>query len=116
MPAARTRTTSRQSSPRMARVLVETLKSPGAVLLISCYELGRQPLSTASAMAAIQSSGFSPAAVDLAVDKLTPRLLEPARVAVISVPMHTALRIGMRVVARIRETNPDCRIICHGPY
>jgi hypothetical protein len=100
----------------MARVLVETLKSPGAVLLISCYELGRQPLATASARAAIQSKGFSPAAIDLAVDKLTPGLLGPAKVAVISVPMHTALRIGTRVVTRIREMNPDCRIVCHGLY
>ena len=99
-----------------APAIAGILREPGAVLLISCYELGRQPLALASALATLEAAGYRPSVVDLAVDKLAPELIEPARLAILSVPMHTALRIGMRAAARIRSQNDACRIAFFGSY
>ena len=93
-----------------------SLRDPGAILLIATYELGHQPFSLASPLALLARSGFSPAAVDLAVERLDPALIVRARFVALAVPMHTALRLGVKVVARIRSLNPACRIALYGLY
>ncbi len=92
------------------------LRASGAVVLISTYELGHQPLSLASPLALLQQAGFSPAAIDLAVERLDPATIRAARLAAVAVPMHTALRLGVKAVERIRSINPDCRIGLYGLY
>ncbi|MGH7531314.1 MAG: CUAEP/CCAEP-tail radical SAM (seleno)protein [Gemmatimonadales bacterium] len=92
------------------------LRAPGAVLLVSCYELGHQPLGLAWPKAFLERAGFAPGVVDLALDPLAEAQVRRARVAAIAVPMHTALRIGVRAAERIRRVNPDCRIVFHGLY
>ena len=73
-----------------------TMRSPGEVVLVSCYELGHQPIGLASPLGFLERAGFAPLARDLAVEKLDdalpPELLARARFVGISVPMHTALR------------------------
>ncbi len=91
-------------------------KSPGAVVLISCYEQGRQPLALASPLAFLREAGFRPWAMDVAAEKFSKAKISNAKFVGISVPMHTALRIGMEVAARIRETNPECHICFYGLY
>jgi radical SAM superfamily enzyme YgiQ (UPF0313 family) len=80
------------------------LRGPGEILVVSCYELGRQPVAAASAIAALERAGFSPAAQDISVEKLSTEALARARLVLISVPMHTALQLGVRVAAKARET------------
>ena len=46
---------------------------------------------------------------------LTPRVRR-ARLVAISVPMHTALRLGLAAAARIREENPPALLAFHGLY
>lgn len=92
------------------------LQSPGAILLISCYELGHQPLGVALPLGFLERSGYSPQAMDVAVEPFDPEKVARARFIGISVPMHTALRMGVRVIERIREINPDCHICCYGLY
>ncbi len=92
------------------------LKSPGAVLLISCYELGHQPLGIASPLGFLQRDGYQPAATDVAVEMIDAEKVARAQFVGISVPMHTALRMGVQVVERIREINPECHICCYGLY
>ena len=92
------------------------MNQPGAVLLVSCYELGRQPLSIASPGALLHEAGYTPATLDLAVERARPERIAAARIAAIAVPMHTALRLGVRVAARIRELNPGCHICFFGHY
>ena len=92
------------------------LRAPGAVLLVSCYELGRQPQALASPLAFLERAGFRPAPLDLALEKLDPEKIRRARFAGISVPMHTALRLGVRVGRRIRELNPACHVCYYGHY
>ena len=92
------------------------LRSPGAVLLISCYELGHQPLGVASPFCFLKRAGFAPATRDIAVDIFDDARVAQAQFVGISVPMHTALRLGVRVAARVRELNPTATICCFGLY
>jgi hypothetical protein len=92
------------------------LREPGAVLLISTYELGRQPLSLASPLATLEEAGFSPTALDLSVERIDAAAVGRARLAAVAVPMHTALRLGVQAAERIRSINPACRIVLYGMY
>ncbi len=92
------------------------MRAPGAILLVSCYELGHQPLNLASPLAALQQAGFAPVAVDTSVEPLDDAALLAARLVAISVPMHTALRLGVAVSQRTRELNPLAHICFYGLY
>ncbi|MFQ5543492.1 MAG: CUAEP/CCAEP-tail radical SAM (seleno)protein [Nitrospiria bacterium] len=92
------------------------LKTKGEILFISCYELGHQPLGLAYPIAFLERAGFQSEAIDLSVQKLDMEQVRRARFIGISVPMHTALRIGTEVAFRIRESNPSCHISFYGLY
>ncbi|MBI4240774.1 MAG: radical SAM protein [Candidatus Rokubacteria bacterium] len=91
-------------------------REPGAVLLVSCYELGHQPLGVASPLGFLERAGYAPGALDIAVERFDPDKIRRARFVGISVPMHTALRLGVRAAERIREVNPTCHICFYGLY
>jgi radical SAM superfamily enzyme YgiQ (UPF0313 family) len=93
-----------------------TLREPGAVLLVSCYELGHQPAGLTFPMAFLERAGFAPRALDLAVEPLDETKVQRARLVAISVPMHTALRIGVNAADRIRALNPAAAICFFGLY
>lgn len=93
-----------------------TLRAPGDILLVACYELGHQPLSLASPLATLQGAGFAPNAIDTSVETLDDATLRAARVIAISVPMHTALRLGTQVAERARAAHPDAFIVFYGLY
>ena len=92
------------------------MKGAGEILLVSCYELGRQPVAVASALARLEQAGYAPAAQDVAVEKLSEDRVRAARFVGISVPMHTALRLGVEVARRVRAWNPSARIAFFGLY
>lgn len=93
-----------------------TLRTPGSILLISCYELGHQPLGVALPLGFLERAGFAPAALDIAVQDFNPELIRPAVFVGISVPMHTALRLGVRLAEGIRRIAPSCHICFYGLY
>ncbi len=80
---------------RVHEPLAETLRCPGAILLISCYELGHQPLGLASPLGFLERAGFTPEVLDIAVERFDRDKAARARFVGISVPMHTALRLGV---------------------
>ena len=80
------------------------MRGPGEILLVSCYELGHQPVAIATALAELRRAGFDPAAMDVSVDRLDEEALGRARLVAVSVPMHTALRLGVRVADRAPES------------
>ena len=84
------------------------LRGPGDIVVVSCYELGRQPFAVASALAGLHHAGFFPAVQDVSVDKLDVAALRRAKLVAISVPMHTALRLGTRVAAQAASTAHVC--------
>ena len=51
---------------RVHEPLAETLQDPGAILLVSCYELGHQPLGLASPLGFLEREGFTPEVLDIA--------------------------------------------------
>ena len=85
-------------------------REAGAILLVSCYELGHQPLATAQAAAFLRRAGFEPAQLDLAQEPLTPEHARRAEVIVVSLPMHTALRVGVEAARRARTFHPGVEI------
>ena len=92
------------------------LRAPGAVLLVSCYELGHQPLGIAWPRAFLERAGYAPAHLDLGIEAFDEERVRDARCVGIAVPMHTALRLGVRVAERIRRLNPSCIIAFYGLY
>jgi len=92
------------------------MRATGDILLISCYELGHQPFHLASLCAMLQHAGYQPVPIDTAVETLTDEAIAQARFVAISVPMHTALRLGQHVATRIRSLNPSAHICFYGLY
>lgn len=92
------------------------MHQPGSIVLISCYELGHQPMGLASPLGFLERAGFAPAAMDIARGEFDERLVGGAEFVGISVPMHTALRLGVRVAERVRHINPRCHLCFYGLY
>jgi len=86
------------------------------ILLISTYELGHQPLHVASPAARLRHEGHEVVALDLAVEDFDPRRLDGCDGVAISVPMHTAMRLGVEVAGRIRAERPELPIVFYGLY
>jgi len=86
------------------------------VLLISCYELGHQPFGLASPAAHIVAAGFPVQCLDLAVESFDDERVRAADFVAISIPMHTAIRLGVKAAARVREINAHCHICFYGLY
>ncbi len=93
-----------------------SLHESGAILLVSCYELGHQPLGVAWPRAFLERAGYAPDTLDLAVEPLDESKVRRARLIAIAVPMHTALRVGVRAAERMRELTPGCIIVFAGLY
>ncbi|RME11492.1 MAG: radical SAM protein [Ardenticatenia bacterium] len=96
--------------------LSQNWRAPGAVLLLSCYELGHQPFALASPLAWLRAAGYAPRAVDTAVEPLPDAYIEEALFVAISVPMHTAMRLGVSLARRVRAVNPQAHICFFGHY
>ena len=87
------------------------------VLLVSCYELGHQPLHVASAAAFLRAAGHRVSAVDLSVQPLDEADLDTPDMVAIAVPMHTAMRMAVPVARAVRSRRgPGVRIVMFGLY
>ena len=86
------------------------------ILLLSTYELGHQPLGLARPAADLIEAGHAVRCQDLAVEHLDDELVRRAELVGISVPMHTATRLGARVAERVRALNPGAHIAFYGLY
>ena len=96
--------------------IASTMHTAGAILLISCYELGHRPAGLTRPLRALETAGFAPDAIDIAVEPLDVEKVARAQFIGISVPMHTALRLGVHLLHRIRQINPDVSIGMYGLY
>jgi radical SAM superfamily enzyme YgiQ (UPF0313 family) len=93
-----------------------SIKAPGSVLLCSLYELGHQPHGLAMPAAFLERAGYQPRCVDLSIDELDDDDIDRARWVIISVPMHTAMRLGVHLAERIRARHPACVVCFTGLY
>jgi len=87
-----------------------------SVLLISCYELGHQPAGISMPMGFLSRAGRTAATMDVSVEGFDAEKAARARFVGISVPMHTALRLGVSLAREVRRVNPSCHICFYGLY
>src|SRR6266852_87487 len=100
---------------------VAPLPAPGAtgpfkVVLINPYELGRQPFALAEPAAWLKREGFAVTCLDLSLQKLDPEILEDAGLAALYVGMHTATRIAVQALPRIKRLAPKAHLCVFGLY
>lgn len=86
------------------------------VLLISCYEIGRQPFGVASAAAWLQEAGLEVDCLDLAVEMLDEAKVKAADLVAFYVPMHTATRIAITRMPQVLALKPDAHVCFFGLY
>lgn len=86
------------------------------ILLISCYELGHQPLGIAMPQGFLVRAGYEVEVMDIAQGGFRPASILTADFIGISVPMHTALRIGVRAAQEIRKIDAQKHICFLGLY
>ncbi len=85
-------------------------------LLISTYELGRQPFGLASPAAWLRREGWVVECVDAAKDRLEETSITAADLIGVHLPMHTATRLAGPVVQKARRINHQARICAYGLY
>ena len=105
----------------LAGVPVETMGRvtsdvPFKAVLINPYELGRQPFALAEPAAWLKSAGFQVACIDLSLQKLDPRTLAGASLVAVYVGMHTATRIAVEAIPRIKALAPAAHLCVYGLY
>jgi radical SAM superfamily enzyme YgiQ (UPF0313 family) len=85
-------------------------------LLVSTYDLGRQPFGLASPAAWLTAAGWDVVCIDLAKERLDDGRLASADLVGVHLPMHTATRLAAPVIARARRLNPSARLCAYGLY
>ena len=101
----------------MAVIPVSSCAPSGArVVLVSPYELGRQPFNLAQPAAWFSRAGIEAACVDLSQQKLDPAIFAGAGFVAIYLGMHTATRIAAAALPKIRELAPHAQIAAFGLY
>jgi len=85
-------------------------------LLISTYELGRQPFGLASPAAWLRREGWEVECVDAAKDRLQEGSIRAADLIGVHLPMHTATRLAGAVFEKARRLNAPARICAYGLY
>jgi radical SAM superfamily enzyme YgiQ (UPF0313 family) len=84
--------------------------------LISTYEMGRQPFGLASPAAWLVEAGLEVTTVDTTRQPLTVEAVREARLVAFHLPMHTATRLAVPIVRRVREWNPAAHLCAYGLY
>ena len=90
--------------------------SGARVVLVSPYELGRQPFNLAQPAAWFAREGIAAACVDLSQQKLDPATFAHAEYVAIYLGMHTATRIAAAALPKIRALAPHARLAAFGLY
>jgi radical SAM superfamily enzyme YgiQ (UPF0313 family) len=86
------------------------------ILLLSTYELGRQPFGLASPSAWLRKRGHSVNCFDLSRQSLDESALHEAALIVFYLPMHTATRLALQWLPTIRKQNPAAHLCACGLY
>ena len=86
------------------------------IVLLSTYELGRQPFGLASPAAWLRAAGHRVTTADLAVTHVPGATIEEADLIAFYLPMHTATRLFLRVLDRIKAANPWAHLCAYGLY
>lgn len=86
------------------------------ILLISTYELGRQPFGLASPAAWLRARSYQVTCLDLTREALDEVAVRDADLIAFYVPMHTATRLAAGLIDRVRGINPRVHLCFYGLY
>lgn len=86
------------------------------MVLVSTYELGRQPFGLASPAAWLRAAGHKVTVADVACSQLPGPAIEEADLIAFHLPMHTAARLFLRLIDRVQKANPWAHICAYGLY
>ena len=86
------------------------------IVLVSPYELGRQPFGLAEPARWLADAGFDVRCCDLSIERLPADALAAADMVAIYLPMHTATRIAFEVLPRIQAMAPRAVLCAYGLY
>ena len=86
------------------------------VLLVSTYELGHQPFGLASPAAWLREAGVDVECVDVSRHRLEDAAIGGADVVGFYVPMHTAMRLALPLIERVRNVNGAAAVCAFGLY
>lgn len=86
------------------------------ILLVSTYELGRQPFGLASPAAWLRAEGHAVDVADLSCSPLPAEAAAQAGLIAFFLPMHTATRLFLRLIDRVRALNPKAHLCGYGLY
>jgi radical SAM superfamily enzyme YgiQ (UPF0313 family) len=86
------------------------------IVLISTYELGRQPFGVVSPAAWLRRAGHEVACLDLTRESLDEGTVRAAELIGIYLPMHTATRLAAKLIPTLRELNAGAHLCCYGLY
>lgn len=86
------------------------------ILLISTYEMGRQPFGLASPAAWLRQTGAEVRCLDLSINSLDTQAVQTADLVAFYVPMHMGTRMAVPVIEQVRRINPQAHLCCYGLY
>jgi radical SAM superfamily enzyme YgiQ (UPF0313 family) len=86
------------------------------VVLLNTYDLGRQPFGVASPAAWLRRAGVDVESIDLSRQQLRADAVARADLVAFYLPMHTATRLALPVIDRVRALNPAAAICAYGLY
>jgi radical SAM superfamily enzyme YgiQ (UPF0313 family) len=86
------------------------------VVLVSTYDLGRQPFGLASPAAWLRAAGHEVTTADLSREPLSIEAVRAADWIAFHLPMHTATRMAVPQIQLVHQLNPTARVCCYGLY
>ena len=86
------------------------------IVLINTYDQGRQPFGLASPAAFLRGAGHDVRCVDLTRETLQADAIGDAGLVAFFLPMHTATRLALPVIAKVRAANPSAHVCAYGLY
>jgi len=86
------------------------------IVLLSAYELGRQPFGLASPAAWLRKGGHTVTSLDLSRQPLDEAAVREAALVAVYLPMHTATRLASELVPTLGRLNPRAHLCCYGLY
>ncbi len=86
------------------------------VLLVSTYDLGRQPFGLASPAAWLRRAALEVDCIDTSREPLSDAAIQRAAMVAFYLPMHTATRLAGPLIERVRMVNPAARCVAYGLY
>lgn len=92
--------------------MVNTIRA----VLISTYELGRQPFGLASPAAWLSEIGVEVTCVDTSREPLDEGAVREASLVGFYVPMHTATRLAVELLGEVRRINSRAHVCFFGLY